>query len=61
MSDKVLAALSVLALMAFTSIVVFFVAELDLAFVIIIVLLMACYDFWTTFARNGNNANADKG
>lgn len=60
MLDRTLAAISVLALAVFTFIVVFYVAELDLAIVVIAVLAMGSYDFWTTFAQNGSNSGADK-
>lgn len=60
MLDRSLAAISLLALLVFTFIVVYFVAELDLAIVIIAVLAMGSYDFWATFTQNGNNSGADK-
>jgi len=61
MLDRLFAAISLLAVLVFTFIVVLFVAELDLAIVVIAVLAMGSYDFWTTFAQNGDETNADKG
>lgn len=46
MTDKLLALLSMACLAAFIAILVFFVGELDLAVVCILVLLMAAYDFF---------------
>ena len=59
MTDKVLATLSMAALILFTSVVVVFVRELDLAVVIIICLSIGIYDFWVTLRnkRNGNGAS----
>lgn len=60
MLDRLFAVISLLAVLVFTFIVVLFVAELDLAIVVIAVLAMASYDFWSTFAQKGNNSGADK-
>lgn len=60
MLDRLFAAISLLAVLVFTFIVVLFVAELDLAIVVIAVLAMASYDFWTTLAQNDSKTNADK-
>ena len=57
MLDKVIAIVSVAALVAFTAVVVVFVKELDLAIVVVLCLLMACYDFWTTLRRQKNEGN----
>ena len=54
MMDKVFAALSLIMLTAFVGVVVGFVREVDLAIVILVVVLMASYDFWKTL-RNGND------
>lgn len=58
MMDKIFAAISLIMLFAFVGVVVGFVAEWDLALVIIVVLLMASYDFWKTLrGGNGNGKN----
>lgn len=49
MLDKILATISLLALISFMGIVVVYVKELDLTIVIVVVLIMATYDFWITF------------
>ena len=59
MLDKILAVLSLTALLAFTLIVVLYVRELDLAIVILICLLIGCYDFWSTFRDQKNRANGN--
>jgi len=51
--------LSIAALFAFTLIVIIFVRELDLAVVILICLLIGCYDFWSTFRDQKNRTNGD--
>lgn len=56
MMDKIFAAISLITLFAFVGVVLGFVAELDLTIVVVIVLLMATYDFWKTL-RNGNRKN----
>ncbi len=53
MLDKIFAILSLIMLTAFVGVVVGFVREVDLAIVILVVVLMASYDFWKTL-RNGN-------
>lgn len=60
MIDKILAVLSLSALVAFTGVVVGFVRELDLAMVIGICLLIGAHDFWTTF-RNQKNGTQKQG
>ncbi len=58
MMDKIFAAISLIMLFAFVGVVIGFVAEWDLAIVVIIVLLMASYDFWKALWRgNGNGKN----
>jgi hypothetical protein len=52
MTDRIVAAISMLALIAFVAVVVGFVRELDLAIVVILCLAIGVYDFWTSF-RNG--------
>jgi divalent metal cation (Fe/Co/Zn/Cd) transporter len=59
MLDKIFAVLSIAALFAFTLIVIIFVRELDLAVVILICLLIGCYDFWSTFRDQKNRTNGD--
>jgi hypothetical protein len=56
MIDKVLAVLSLSALLVFTGIVVVFVRELDLAVVIVICLLIGAYDFWATLRKRKNGS-----
>lgn len=56
MMDKIFAAFSLLTLFAFVGVVLGFVGEVDLTIVVVIVLLMATYDFWKTL-RNGNGKN----
>ena len=48
MTDRILAALSILLLVGFMSIVVVFVNEPDLWIVVVLVLAMGIYDFWRT-------------
>ncbi len=51
MIDKILAFLSVALLIAFLGVVPFIMTEfdIDLVIVIVIVCLMAMYDFWSSF------------
>ena len=56
MTDKILAILSFVGLIAFTAVVIGFVKELDLAVVIIICLLVGIYDFWATFRSKGRDS-----
>ena len=45
---------------AFLGIIVYFVAEVDLAIVVIIVIAMAAFDFYrTAFRRNGGSPSPD--
>ncbi|MDJ0894669.1 MAG: hypothetical protein QNJ92_05970 [Alphaproteobacteria bacterium] len=53
-TDRILAVISILGLMAFTGVVVVFVRELDLAMVVLLCLAMGANDFWRTF-KNGAN------
>lgn len=53
MLDKVLATISIAALIAFMLIVTVFVNEPDLWIIVVAVLAMAVYDFWRTFRQNG--------
>lgn len=51
MSDRILAALSLALLLAFLGVLVGFVPELDLAAVVVVVGLMAGYDFYLSLRR----------
>ena len=56
MSDKILAALSIMLLVGFTMIVTVFVNEPDLWIVVVAVLAMATFDFWReTFAKKSDD------
>lgn len=57
MMDKIFAAISLIMLFAFVGVVIGFVAEVDLAIVVIVVLLMATYDFWKTLKRGNGNGD----
>lgn len=46
MLDKVLAVFSLVCLVAFMGIVVYYIAEPDLTIVTVVILLMAAYDFF---------------
>lgn len=54
MIDKIIAITSLLMLIGFMSIVASYINEPDLWVVVVIVLVMAVYDFWRTFRSNGN-------
>jgi len=45
MLDKALAALSILCLVAFVSVLIVYIGEVDLVVVSVVVLVMAAYDF----------------
>ena len=45
-TDKILAALSLVAFVIFTGIVVWWVREIDLIIVVVAVIFMAAFDFW---------------
>jgi len=60
MLDKVLAILSLFALILFLSVVVRFVAEPALWVVVSIVVLMATYDFWRAVFRKKPNGNSSE-
>ena len=55
MTEKALAALSFLCLVAFLGVVVWFVPEVDLAIVTLGVLALAFYDFYISAFRNRQN------
>ena len=46
MTDKIMAVLALITLIAFLSVVAFFVPDIDLIIVIAVVSAMAIYDFW---------------
>lgn len=60
MLDRILAVLSLLALMLFLSVVVRFVAEPALWVVVLIVVLMAVYDFWRAVGPKAPNGNSSE-
>jgi len=53
MLDKVLAAVSIAMLIGFMLIVTVFVNEPDLWIIVVVVLVMAVFDFARTFRQNG--------
>ena len=55
MLDKVLAAVSLVMLIGFMLIVTAFVNEPDLWIIVVVVLVMAVYDFVRGFRRNGKD------
>jgi hypothetical protein len=57
MMDKIFAVGSLITLFAFVGVVLGFVAEVDLTIVVVIVLLMATYDFWKTLWGGNGNGN----
>ena len=62
MVDKIVALASLAALVAFMGVVVWFVNEPDLWIVVLIVLVMASYDFWISLRKSNNGAgNSRKG
>jgi Flp pilus assembly protein TadB len=56
MLDRILAILSISMLVAFMLVVAVYVNEPDLWIVIIIVLTMAVFDFWSGLRRKRNNS-----
>lgn len=52
--DRILAILSMLALVGFMSIVTVFVNEIDLWLIVGLVLAMGIYDFWRSVGRRGD-------
>ncbi len=55
MLDKVLAIVAILTLFAFVSVVVWYVPEPDLTIIIVIVLVMAVFDFYLQTFRKKNS------
>jgi hypothetical protein len=60
MLDRILAFLAMLLLVAFLSVVVVFVKEIDLTVVIVLGLLIGIFDFWTTLRAKNNGPAQDK-
>ena len=60
MLDKIVAGASVLALIAFLGVVISFVAEPDLWFVIIVVVYIAVYFIWREIRQGGSHLEGDK-
>ena len=61
MLDRILGILALAALVAFLYVLGSFVLEPDLIIVIVIGILMACYDFWIElFATKPKNENGDE-
>lgn len=56
MLDKVLAGISIVLFLGFMGIVVVFVKEVDLTIIVVVVLMMAVYDFW-----RANRAKSENG
>lgn len=52
--DRILAILSMLALIGFMGIVTVFVNEIDLWLIVALVLAMGIYDFWRSVGRRGD-------
>ena len=52
MIDKIMAIASLATMIAFLLVVVFFVPDIDLIVVVILVSLMAIYDFWQSLRKN---------
>ncbi len=46
LTDKLLAALSIMLLIVFLGILIWWVREIDLIIVVLLVIAMATYDFW---------------
>jgi hypothetical protein len=57
MSDKIMAVVALATMIAFLSVVAWFVPEIDLIIVIALVSLLAMYDFWETL--HSRKANRD--
>jgi hypothetical protein len=55
MSDKIMAVLALGTMIAFLGVVAWFVPEVDLVAVIVLVSLLAIYDFWQTLRRRDAN------
>ena len=53
MSDKIMAVLALATMIAFLSVVAWFVPDIDLILVITFVSLLAIYDFWRSLRERG--------
>ena len=60
MLDKILAAIAMLMLIGFVSIIVVFVMEPDLTIIIVGVLALAIYDFWQSNTGKHNKRTPKK-
>ena len=54
MTDKIMAVAALITLIAFLSVVAFFVPDIDLIVVIIVVSCLAIYDFWQQLRTKGS-------
>lgn len=57
MTDKIMAILALVTMIAFLAVVAFFVPDIDLILVIAFVSALAIYDFWQSFRKRGNGSN----
>jgi len=61
MLDKLLAGLSMIALILFLGIIIWFVREPDLTLIIVIPVGIAIYAVWTSFREKPDNGNGGNG
>ena len=59
MTDKIMASVALLALIAFLATVPIFVPDIDLILVIVFVSLLAIYDFWRSLRDQGRSQRHD--
>lgn len=57
MTDKIMAIVALATMVAYIGLIAWFVPEIDLIIVISFVSLLAAYDFWRSFRRNGGGAD----
>jgi len=57
MRDWIIGGLSMAALCAFVGILIVYVARPDLSIIIVVVLLVGCYDFWQSLRSKNGNSN----
>lgn len=55
MTDKIMAILALITMIAFLGVVAWFVPDIDLIIVIVVVSLLAIFDFWRTLREKGKN------
>jgi hypothetical protein len=55
MTDKIMATVALLTLIAFLGVIAVYVSHIDLILVITFVCLLAAYDFWQTFRSRRKN------